>query len=272
MNNPLVSIITVTYNALENLEQTMQSVFSQTYPHIEYLIVDGLSNDGTVQMIKKYESKLSLWVSENDNGIYDAMNKGISRAKGELIGMINAGDYYEPEAVKSVVEIYLKNKETGIFHGNINMLNKDGSFFKLKKPNTDLTELYKGISLFHSTFFVPASIYKEKGLYDIRFKVSADFDFALRCYLGGVKFYYIDKVIANFRLGGFSSSEGVGGMYESQDILLKNGFSSDVVNSVLQEWKKMQRKKKILTTGYNLLKKILPHSVLNKLSNRISLK
>jgi glycosyltransferase involved in cell wall biosynthesis len=272
MNSPLVSIITVTYNAIENLEQTMQSVFSQTYPHIEYLIVDGLSSDGTVQLIRKYESKLSFWVSEKDNGIYDAMNKGINLSKGELIGMINASDYYEPKAVEWAVEAYLENKEAGILHGNINMLNKDGSFFKLKKPNTNLTELYKGISLFHSTFFVRASTYKEKGLYDTQFKISADFDFALRCHLEGVKFYYIDKIIANFRLGGFSSSKDVNGMYESRDILLKNGFSPDIANSVFQEWKKLRRKESFLTTAYKLLGKILPRQVLNRLANYVSLK
>jgi glycosyltransferase involved in cell wall biosynthesis len=272
MNNPLVSIITVTYNAQEYLEQTMQSVFLQTYPLIEYLIIDGSSGDDTVRIIKKYESRLSFWLSEKDNGIYDAMNKGIIRSKGELIGMINAGDYYEPDAVESVVKAYIENKETGIFHGNINMLNKDGSFFKLKKPDTNLSNLYKGISLFHPTFFVANTVYKQHGMYDVRFLISADFDFALRCYLTGVKFLYLDKVIACFRLGGFSSSGDDKGMYESRDILIKNGYSADVADAIFCKWKKIKRKKKLFDTVYKLLKKILPFPVLNKLVNQVSLK
>ncbi|MDR2057894.1 MAG: glycosyltransferase [Dysgonamonadaceae bacterium] len=272
MINPLVSIITVTYNARSLLEQTMQSVFSQTYPNIEYIIIDGASIDGTVTVIKKYESKLSFWISEKDNGIYDAMNKGIRLAKGELIGMINAGDYYEPEAVKSVVKVYSENKDTGIFHGNMNMLNEDGTFFKLKKPNTDLSELYKGISLFHPTFFVTSAVYKKIGLYDARFKISADFDFALRCYRAKVKFFYMDQVITNFRLGGLSSSGNSKGMYESRDILFKNGYKTKVVNPVFHEWQKTKRKKKLFDAVYKLLKKILPLSVLNKLASYISLK
>ena len=272
MNNPLVSIITVTYNAQEYLEQTMQSVFAQTYPNIEYLIIDGGSTDGTISIINGHESKLSLWISEKDNGIYDAMNKGIGKANGELIGMINAGDCYEPNAVEQVVNAYLKSTDCGIFHGNINMLNSDGSFFKLKKPNPDMSELYKGISFFHSTFFVQNSVYKKHGTYDTTFKVSADFDFGLRCYLADIKFGYIDQVLADFRLGGFSSLSGKQGMYECRDILLKNGYEASVVLPIFKKWEKSYKKKRIMDAGYGLLRKILPLSVLNRLSNYMSIK
>ena len=101
---PLVSVITVTYNAKSYLEQTIQSVFAQTYPHIEYIIIDGASTDGTLDIIKRHEKKIAFWVSEKDNGIYDAMNKGIRAANGELIGIINASDYYEPDTISEVVK------------------------------------------------------------------------------------------------------------------------------------------------------------------------
>jgi len=272
MNKPLISIITVTYNAQEHLEQTMQSVFAQTYPNIEYIIIDGGSKDRTIDIIKKQEAKLSLWISEKDEGIYDAMNKGIRKAKGELIGMINAGDYYEPDAVELVVAAYIENQNTGIFHGNINLLNPDGSFFKLKKPNTNLSELYEGISLFHPTFFVTNTVYKEQGLYDTTFKISADFDFALRCYLAKIPFFYIDKLIAGFRLGGFSSQNSNNGIYESRDVLLKNGYTTDIVNAIVKQWTKTARKQGFFNSTYKLLKVFLPLSILHKISNRISIK
>ncbi|GHT75655.1 hypothetical protein AGMMS50262_11610 [Bacteroidia bacterium] len=272
MNNPLISIITVTYNAQDFLEQTMQSVFAQTYSNIEYLIIDGCSQDNTVSIIKKQESKLSYWVSEKDLGVYDAMNKGIRLCKGELIGMINASDYYAPNAVELVVNEYLSNNSDGIFHGNINMLNADGSFFKLKKPDTDLSELYKGISLFHPTFFVSKSIYEKQGLYDIRYKIAADFDFALRCYLAGVHFYYIDNVISNFRLGGLSSNRNNDGMAESRDILIKNGFDNETVQSMVKLWKKLDLKNRKYNIAYNILGKIFPAFIIEKIAAHISVK
>jgi glycosyltransferase involved in cell wall biosynthesis len=272
MNNPLVSIITVTYNASDSLEQTMQSVFTQTYPNIEYIIIDGASTDGTIDIIKKQEARLALWLSEKDEGIYDAMNKGIRLAKGEFIGMINAGDYYEPDAVETVVNAYLGNRDTDIFHGNMNLLNSDGTFFKLKKPNTNLDELYKGISLFHTTFFVTSATYKTHGLYDTRFKVSADFDFALRCHLAGVHFFYIDKVIANFRLGGFSYQSKNNGILDSRNVLLKNGYPAETVVPIVRQWKISGRRKQFFNAVYKLLRTLLPQPILNKISRRISLK
>ncbi|GHT54348.1 hypothetical protein AGMMS49982_18910 [Bacteroidia bacterium] len=267
-----VSIITVTYNAQEHLEETMQHVFAQSYPNVEYILIDGGSTDGTVDIIKKHESQLALWRSEKDNGIYDAMNKGIQLAKGELIGLVNAGDYYEPDTVAQMVEAYKQHPECGIFHGDINLLNADGSFFKRKKPNTNLNDLYKGFSLYHPSFFVTNATYQKQGLYDTNFTVIADFDFALRCHLAGVKFCYVPQVISNFRQGGFSSSAPIDGKIENRNILLKNGYSENVINSVFRNWESAHRKEKILKTAYELLKKVLPLSILNKLAQHVSLK
>ena len=99
-NSPLISIITVSYNAVKTIEDTITSVLNQTYSNIEYIIIDGASTDGTLEVIKKYQDDISIIVSEPDKGIYDAMNKGIERANGELIGIINADDWYEANAVE----------------------------------------------------------------------------------------------------------------------------------------------------------------------------
>lgn len=98
-NNPLISVVTVSYNAVGTIEQTLLSVINQTYPNIEYIIIDGGSTDGTVDIIKKYADEIVYWISEPDKGIYDAMNKGIKKANGEWINFINAGDsYYDKKA------------------------------------------------------------------------------------------------------------------------------------------------------------------------------
>ena len=113
-NEPLISIITVVYNGEEYLEQTINSVINQTYKNIEYLIIDGGSTDGTLDIIKKYDNHISYSVSESDKGLYDAMNKGISIANGELIGMINSDDWYELDAVELIVNKYLENPTLNI--------------------------------------------------------------------------------------------------------------------------------------------------------------
>jgi glycosyltransferase involved in cell wall biosynthesis len=265
-----VSIITVTYNAKNSLEQTMQSVFSQTYQGIEYILIDGGSTDGTVNIIKKNESKISFWLSEKDKGIYDAMNKGIRLAKGALIGMINAGDYYEPDAVERMVEACIQHKDCGIFHGNINLLNEDGSFFKLKKPNPDLSQFYKGISLFHPTLFVRNAIYKKNGLYDSNFGISADFDFILRNYLAGTKFFYLEQVIANFKQGGYSAQNKSRANLECRDILYKNGYQKEIVEPLFKKWNSIYLKQRVLDFGYAVVRKLFSDKIANKIASYIT--
>lgn len=272
MINPLISIITVTYNAEKYIAQTMQSVLNQTYPNIEYLIIDGGSTDRTLEIIKNYELKIKFqfrWISEKDNGIYDAMNKGIALASGSLIGILNASDYYEPNAVETVVNAYSHNCDAGIFHGNMNMLNENGTFFKQKKPNTNLDELYKGMRLWHPSFFVAKPVYEKQGLFDTQFKIAADFDFALRCYLAGVKFVYIDTVITHFRKGGVSSKREIEAHKECKAALIKNNYPDHVVNAVVKQWKKKRRKNAVYYAVYQFLNHLLPSSLVSKIATRL---
>jgi len=107
---PLVSIITVVLNGRKTIEQTILSVRNQSYANIEYIIIDGGSTDGTINIIEKYSEGVDFWISESDNGLYDAMNKGIGYANGELIGLLNSDDYYESDAVSRVIEAYKSNR------------------------------------------------------------------------------------------------------------------------------------------------------------------
>ena len=153
-NSPLISIITVVYNGSKTLKQTIDSVLSQNYKNIEYIVIDGGSNDGTLDIIKKYESHINYWISEPDKGLYDAMNKGISAAKGVLIGMINSDDWYELNAVELIVKAYIENPSKLIFHGDRFDILEDGT----KKVKNFHPSKFK-LLFYEMTFSHPYSIY-----------------------------------------------------------------------------------------------------------------
>lgn len=221
MNNPLISIITVSYNSVSTIEQTILSVIQQTYPYIEYLIIDGGSTDGTLDIIKKYENKIAYWVSEPDKGIYDAMNKGIKRAKGELIGIINSDDWYE-NIVDKVVSVYRQQSELCLFHGNIRFHKTHTC--QVARPCLDLSRLYRGTILFHPTLFVPRKVYDQVGLFHTNYRIAADYDLMVRCYRHNYRFIYIDDVIANMRTEGESNRHQLQGYKEVVEIALKSGL------------------------------------------------
>lgn len=201
---PLVSIITVVYNGEKYLEQTIQSVINQTYQNLEYIIIDGGSADGTIEIIKKYEKHISFWISEPDKGLYDAMNKGIKKANGELIGMINSDDWYEFNAVELVVNTHIQNPTKTIIHGSRYDVYSDGtkkeygfnpSIFKFK---------YFSMTYSHPSMFVAKQEY-QKHVYNISLKTYSDYQFTLEAFLENKNnFIYIPKPIVNFRLGGIS--------------------------------------------------------------------
>lgn len=201
-NIPLITIITVSYNAVKTIEDTIVSVLGQTYNNIEYIIIDGGSTDGTLDIIKKYQDKITYWVSEPDKGIYDAMNKGIAKANGELIGIINSDDWYELDAVQNVVS-QCDDTHSVIYHGGLNMI-KDGVVFYTSSAPIKIQKLKKGMIINHPATFVPKKIYKEIGGFSTSYKIASDYDFILRAYMKGFRFKPIDTIIANFRTGGTS--------------------------------------------------------------------
>ena len=204
-----VSIITVCYNSEKTIERTIRSVLDQTYNNIEYIIVDGASKDHTIDIIKKYEPEFNgrmRYVSEPDGGIYYAMNKGIEMSTGELIGIINSDDWYERDAVERVLEIFEKNKENEriIIHGITNAYSQDELLFCARMiPD----RLKKGGMGSHPSCFVSRSTYDYIGMFDVRYKFVADYDFMIRAYDSGtVCFLDSDYHIANALLGGASAS------------------------------------------------------------------
>jgi len=206
----LVSIITVCYNSEKTVRNTIESVLNQTYDQMEYLIVDGLSSDSTVAIAREYEEKFRekgchlRIVSEKDNGIYDAMNKGIRMAKGELIGIINSDDWYEPHAVQTAVEAY-RQQPYDLFYADINLVKADGSVI-VKRSRMDRFPSSRHWN--HPTTFIPKAAYEEMGLYRCE-GIHDDYDLILRFRRAGKRTVIRNEVLANFRTGGVSNKKSL---------------------------------------------------------------
>jgi glycosyltransferase involved in cell wall biosynthesis len=207
---PLVSIVTVVYNAADCLKETIESVIGQKYPHLEYILVDGGSTDQTLSIIKNYEDFIDYWVSEPDRGLYDAMNKGISLSTGQLIGILNAGDRYEPEAIATLVEHWQNQTHPAIFTGNCRVLTEK---FDQKSPNGDRAITESGNPqrlpsrmIPHAAVFVTKDVYESQGLFDLGFKIASDFDFLCRCCQSAIPFHFIDQTVVTTDPRGISGN------------------------------------------------------------------
>lgn len=198
-NRPLISIITVVYNGEKHLEETIKSVITQTYPNIEYIIIDGGSTDGTLDIIKKYEKKISYWSSEPDKGIYDAMNKGLTKAAGDYVAFMNADDWYEHDAVQSIADAAIQTKADFIT-ANIKIINEETGESVIRKSTF---EAY-GKNIHHQTCFINLRIHKQF-LFNTDFRLAADRDLIVRLIKSGISTHFVDKVVANFREGGMGS-------------------------------------------------------------------
>jgi len=208
MNDIKVSIITVCYNSELTIEKTLESVLGQTYTNIEYIIVDGKSTDGTLKVVDKYKSEFGnrlIIVSEKDKGIYDAMNKGIRLATGQLIGIINSDDYYEPTAVEDIVDAYKNDNANplSVYYGGTAMV-RDGEIKWISYSDHEKLEVEM---ITHPSCFVTKQVYEEFGCFDLQYSCVADYDFMLRLKKSGkVSFLPVKKHISNFVLGGMSST------------------------------------------------------------------
>lgn len=201
----LVTIITVCNNSEKTIRRTMESVLEQTYTNIEYIIIDGKSLDTTMQIVRElaplFGERIKI-VSEPDKGIYDAMNKGVKLAKGELIGIINSDDYYEKDAVENIVNSW-DRKPGQILHGLMRQL-KDGKEYGVILTTCDF--LYEKM-IQHPSCFVTKDVYEKIGLFDTQYRYVADMDFMIKAYESGwVSFKPVYRVIATFSEGGMSDT------------------------------------------------------------------
>lgn len=201
IDQPLVSIITPSFNQVRYIEATIRSVLTQDYPRIEYIIVDGGSTDGTVEMIRKYENKFAGWVSEKDKGQTDAINKGFARATGDILAWINSDDTYEPGAVSAAVNYLLEHPEVGMVYGDCNFINETGKVIgRFNAAQTDHHLIRQGyVHIPQQTMFFRANLWRQVGPLDPSFYFAMDYDLWTRISARS-EIKYVPQTWANFRL------------------------------------------------------------------------
>ena len=216
-----ISVITVVRNGADVLEETMRSVLEQDYPDVEYLVIDGASTDGTLAVAERWRDRLAVLLSEPDSGIYEAMNKGIRLAGGDVIGLLNAGDRYLPGALRLVAESFRKEGMDGrIFWGDVEY-SRLGRVRGFRPEN-----LRRGAFAPHPSMFVPRAVYRRIGLYDDSFRLLGDYEFMYRAInVCGIRPLYVPAPIAFYREGGLSDRHIAACLRDELRVKLRYGQS-----------------------------------------------
>ncbi len=198
---PLVSIVTPSYNQAQFLEQTIQSVLCQDYPNLEYLIVDGGSSDGSLEVIQRFADRLAWWVSEPDQGQTEAINKGFEHARGEYLAWLNSDDTYLPQAVSRAVAYLETNPQIGMVYGDANLIDEQGNVIgKFPARQTDYARLRRGyVHIPQQAAFFRANLWKQVAPLDPSFYFAMDYDLWVRL-ARLAPFLYVPETWANFRL------------------------------------------------------------------------
>lgn len=206
-NSPLVSIITPSYNQSHFLEETVQSVISQDYANLEYIIVDGGSTDGSVEIIQQYADRIDWWVSEPDRGQTEAINKGFKKANGEILAWLNSDDTYLPGAVSEAVTYLQNHPDSGMVYGDANLISAEGNLLgKFPARQTDYPRLRRGyVHIPQQASFFRTKLWKQVGPLDPSFYFAMDYDLWVR--LAKIsRLDYYPRLWANFRLHGDAKS------------------------------------------------------------------
>lgn len=258
--SPLLSIITVNYNNAAGLSKTIQSVFAQTFKGYEFIIIDGGSKDSSRDLIVQQADKLSYWVSEKDEGVYDAMNKGILSATGKYIMFLNSGDWLLHEKVFLNFRTRAENKTADIYYGNIELENENALVSPLSYPAQLTLDFWKRSTINHQASFIKASLFREVGLYDTRYTLAADYAFYLKNFVCGKKFEHINEEWVHYKLDGASAVNR--DVYKQQmktaweNIIpgyLDNLYNENTASSQLMKHRMMQWANK-LNDGYKTFK------------------
>jgi glycosyltransferase involved in cell wall biosynthesis len=203
-----VSIITVCFNSEKTIEDTIKSVLNQTYIDIEYIIIDGGSHDSTINVIKSFESQFNkrlIWISERDNGLYDAMNKGIKLATGEVIALLNSDDLLcDEQALEKVVDVFTHNPKLDSVHADLYYVAQNDTNKIVRKWRTGKQRLFKrGWHPAHPTLYIKKRVYEKYGLFNLDFKLASDFELMLRFFeKDRISSFYIPESFVKMRLGG----------------------------------------------------------------------
>jgi len=232
LDNPLISIITPCRNSATYIEQTILSVINQSYHNVEYIIVDGGSTDGTLEIIRKYENLIAYWVSEPDDGMYQAINKGLQHANGKYIAYLNSDDLYFTDTIKMIIDFFANNSTIDVVYGNLDFLDEKGR--KL------FTQIYPDFcwnrfaSADHAMIGQPAAFWKASlhnkiGCFDESMKMAADFDFFIRAGMHG-KIKHTPIVLAAFRTHSSSLTSRQASQAQDEILLIKKKYNVDKIS------------------------------------------
>ena len=248
---PKITIITITYNSEKTVRETFDSIRLQHYDNLEYIVVDGGSTDSTLKIAEEYNDLITTLVSEADEGISDAMNKGIRLASGELIGIIHSDDLLEKGALVCLANEW--DGESDIYYGHSLMINENSEPQNILCAQKNLNGMKYGFCMVHASTFVTKEAYRKYGLFDMNYKCAMDYELLLRFYKAGAKFKYIDAVLARYRIGGTNMKMRRRTINEVRDVSVFHGGSR-----VIAEVIKM--KKMLIDSIRPLLKKHGIHS------------
>lgn len=224
MNRPKISIITVSFNSAKHIEECIKSVVSQDYDNKEYIIIDGGSTDGTIDIVNKYKDKIAYFKSEPDRGISDAFNKGIKVATGDIIGILNSDDFMMPGVLSKVADQY--EPDVDIYRGYCKIWNEDTNSKHDLHPNNKFKIPPIGAVICHESSFISKKRYEKSGMYKVDFKYAMDLDLFVRMYKDpSLKNKFIDVCVDTFRTGGASSSSASKLRGERKRLILENGGS-----------------------------------------------
>jgi glycosyltransferase len=204
-----ISIITSVWNNKETIKDAIESVLAQTYKNIEYIVVDGASSDGTIEIVQRYRDKITKFVSEKDKGIYDGLNRGISLASGDVVAFLHSDDIYASDTIiEKVAKVFESDENIDGVYGDLVYTSKNDTNKVLrywKSKDFDKSLLAKGWMPAHPTLFLKKEVYDKHGKFNLNFKIAADYDFMLRVLKSGIKVKYLSKVLYKMRVGGESN-------------------------------------------------------------------
>lgn len=233
---PRLSVITIVYNNVQHIERTMLSVINQTYADIEYIVVDGASTDGTVDIIKKYEHRIARWISEKDTGIYNAMNKGLAMATGDYVLFMNSGDeIYAPDTVE---QVFASAPNADIYYGETEMIDENGQSSGRRRHRTPETFSYKsfrfGMSVSHQAIYVRRTI---AGSYNEVYQLSADIDWVLNAVKKAGLIVNTQQYVARYLVGGMSKKKHRQSLEERFKIFSRHyGLLPNLFNHLVIAW------------------------------------
>lgn len=225
VSEPRVSVITVCFNSEDTIEDTFVSIKNQSYPNIEYIVIDGGSSDSTLHIVDKYKSLIDIFVSERDRGIGDAWNKGVLRASGELIFILNADDEIFPDSISNMVRTYLSHDRlNAIYFGNTQFIDQGGSYLALQESTYNRKRVAHGFGFMFTTCFFPRSVWSSIGEFSINYSIAVDTEWLVRAINADIPIVKSQHVI-KMRTGGVSDLHKRKAFSQYHSILRRAGYS-----------------------------------------------